>query len=313
MAADVVPVLNERIERSFRTNMLRDRRIAQISKRIRDGTATFIEAHDYAERIGENLSKSFLSNLTEDALPDGRLYYNIANRTVVPALQVNHITINEAAEEIQNAIDLKNGIGLKSVRADFPKERIQGLIDKMTADGITLIEAQSWLKEPLINNLEAFVDDFIKENAKVRSNAGLKTTITRIAAPGCCDWCDALGGTYEYGSEPQDVYRRHQFCRCTVTFQSKKTSQDVWSKKIWQSSEEEIERRKEIGKKVIELSPEERLEQAARLSKDLEISDIQKEIGYSRKTIRRMMQKKDPEQLAKEIEKIKERQKLLRR
>lgn len=313
MAADVVPVLNERIERSFRTNMLRDRRIAQISKRIRDGTAIFIEAHDYAERIGENLSRSFLSNLTEDALPDGRLYYNIANRTVVPALQVNHITINEAAEEIQNAIDLKNGIGLKSVRADFPKERIQGLIDKMTADGITLIEAQSWLKEPLINNLEAFVDDFIKENAKVRSNAGLKTTITRIAAPGCCDWCDALAGTYEYGSEPQDVYRRHQFCRCTVTFQSKKTSQDVWSKKIWQSSEEEIERRKEIGKKVIELSPEERLEQAARLSKDLEISDIQKEIGYSRKTIRRMMQKKDPEQLAKEIEKIKERQKLLRR
>lgn len=313
MAADVVPVLNERIERSFRTNMLRDRRVAQISKRIRDGTATFIEAHDYAERIGENLSRSFLSNLTEDALPDGRLYYNIANRTVVPALQVNHITINEAAEEIQNAIDLKNGIGLKSVRADFPKERIQGLIDKMTADGITLIEAQSWLKEPLINNLEAFVDDFIKENAKVRSNAGLKTTITRIAAPGCCDWCDALAGTYEYGSEPQDVYRRHQFCRCTVTFQSKKTSQDVWSKKIWKSSEEEIERRKEIGKKVIELSPEERLEQAARLSKDLEISDIQKEIGYSRKTIRRMMQKKDPEQLAKEIEKIKERQKLLRR
>lgn len=313
MAADVVPVLNERIERSFQTNMLRDRRIAQISKRIRDGTATFIEAHDYAERIGENLSRSFLSNLTEDALPDGRLYYNIANRTVVPALQVNHITINEAAEEIQNAIDLKNGIGLKSVRADFPKERIQGLIDKMTADGITLIEAQSWLKEPLINNLEAFVDDFIKENAKVRSNAGLKTTITRIAAPGCCDWCDALAGTYEYGSEPQDVYRRHQFCRCTVTFQSKKTSQDVWSKKIWQSSEEEIERRKEIGKKVIELSPEEKLEQAARLSKDLEISDIQKEIGYSRKTIRRMMQKKDPEQLAKEIEKIKERQKLLRR
>ncbi len=313
MVADVVPILNERIERSFRTNMLRDRRIAQISKRIRDGTATFIEAHDYAERIGENLSRSFLSNLTENALPDGRLYYNIANRTVVPALQVNHITINEAAEEIQNAIDLKNGIGLKSVRADFPKDRIQGLIDKMTADGITLIEAQSWLKEPLINNLEAFVDDFIKENAKVRSNAGLKTTITRIAAPGCCDWCDALAGTYEYGSEPQDVYRRHQFCRCIVTFQSKKTSQDVWSKKIWQSSEEEIERRKEIGKKVIELSPEERLEQAARLSKDLEISDIQKEIGYSRKTIRRMMQKKDSEQLAKEIEKIKERQKLLRR
>ena len=313
MAADVVPALNEKITTSYQTNMLRDRKVAQINKRIRDGTATFVDGHEYASRAGENLSRSLLSNLTEEALPDGTLYYNIAKRTVVPALQTNYESVNEIAEEIQSIADLESGIGLKSVRAEFPKSRIQGLIDKMTTDGITLEDALRWLAEPIINNCEAFFDDFIKENADFRSSAGLKTTITRIAAPGCCEWCDAIAGVYEYGSEPQDVYRRHQFCRCTVTFQSKKTSQDVWSKRIWQSSEEEIERRKEIGKKAIELSPEERLEQAARLSKDLEIRDIQKEIGYSRETIRRMMQKKDPEQLAKEIEKIKERQKLLRR
>lgn len=83
MATDVVPVLNERIQTSFQGNMMKDRRVLQISNRIRDGTATFKDGHDYAERLGENLSKSLVKNLNESTLPDGRLYYNIANRTVV--------------------------------------------------------------------------------------------------------------------------------------------------------------------------------------------------------------------------------------
>ena len=86
MATDVVPQLNEAIQTSFQGNVMKDRRIAQISKRIRDGTATFVDGHDYAERLGENLSRALASNLTEQTLPDGRLYYNIAKRTITPAL-----------------------------------------------------------------------------------------------------------------------------------------------------------------------------------------------------------------------------------
>ena len=110
MAADVVPVLNEKIQTSFQSNMMRDRRIAQISKRIRDGTATFVDGHDYAERLGESLSKALISNLNEENLPDGRLYYNIAKRTVTPALRNNYELTNEAAEQIQSIID--SGLGI---------------------------------------------------------------------------------------------------------------------------------------------------------------------------------------------------------
>ena len=165
MATDVVPALNEAIQASFKGYVLKDRRIATISKRIRDGTATFVDAHDYAERLGENLSRALVNNLTADRLPDGRLYYNIAQRTVVPGLQENYDLANVAASDIQDIIFASEGIGIKAAKADFPEERIQGLIDKMTAEGITLERAIIWLQEPIINNSEAFVDDFIKENA----------------------------------------------------------------------------------------------------------------------------------------------------
>lgn len=312
MAADVVPVLNEKIQTSFQSNMMRDRRIAQISKRIRDGTATFVDGHDYAERLGESLSKALISNLNEENLPDGRLYYNIAKRTVTPALQNNYELTNEAAEQIQSIIDSRLGIGLKSIKADFPESRIKGLIDKMTTEGISLEDALIWLGEPIINNSEAFFDDFIDSNAKFRTEAGLKATITRIAEANCCPWCDSLAGTYEYGSAPDDIYRRHQYCRCTVTYQTGKKSQNVWSKSQWESSPEEIDRRKPIGQKST-ISAAERIEQAAQLLRDEVISDFQKETGYSRRSAGIITRNKNPAEVLKEVEKIKERQRALRR
>lgn len=313
MAADVVPVLNEKIQTSFQTNMMKDRRITQISNRIRDGTATFYDGHDYAERLGENLSKAIRSNLNAETLPDGRLYYNIAQRTVTPALMENYELTNDVAEQIQSLLDAKQGIGLKSVKADFPKARIQGLIDKMTTEGISLEDALVWLGEPIINNSEAFFDDFIDSNAKFRNDAGLKATLTRTAESNCCSWCAALAGIYEYGNAPDDIYRRHEFCRCTVTYQSERKSQNVWSKRQWESSQEEIDRRKEIGTSQNTLTAMERISQAEQIARDEIIQSFQNETGYSRRSASIITRNKDPNEILKEVNKIKERQKALRR
>ena len=313
MATDVVPVLNERIQTSFQGNMMKDRRVLQISNRIRDGTATFKDGHDYAERLGENLSRALVKNLNERTLPDGKLYYNIANRTVVPALQTNYDLTNETAEQIQSIIDEPLGIGLKSVRADFPENRIHDLINKMTEEGISLEEALIWLREPIINNSEAFFDDFIKENAKFRNDVGLKATLTRTAESNCCSWCAALAGIYEYGNAPDDIYRRHEFCRCTVTYQSGRKSQNVWSKRQWESSQEEIDRRKEIGTSQNTLTAMERISQAEQIARDEIVQNFQNETGYSRRSASIITRNKDPNEILKEVNKIKERQKALRR
>ena len=311
MVQDVVPALNERVQSSFKGYCLKDRRIAQVGKRIRDGTASFRDAHTYAESIGENLSRALVENLTETTLPDGKLYYNIAKRIVTPSLEENYNLVNDLSSEVQSIIDEAEGIGLNAVRADFPSDRISGLIDKMTADDITLERALVWLKEPIVNNSEAFADDFVKANAEFRSRAGLKSIITRSVEFGCCEWCSALAGSYDYENAPAEIYRRHEFCRCTVTYVSEKKSQNVWSKRQWKTDPQDLEQRKESGTGT-RMSAQDRISQVESAERDKVLRDYVKETGYSRATARDSTRNKSPEQIAKDIARIKERQNKIR-
>lgn len=301
---DVVPDLLSDIMTRFKTYTLTDRKLRSITRRIRDGTATQVDGHAYAERIGKNASRALQDCLVEDRLPDGRLYYNIATRTVVPVLENNQSLVNEAATQIQKGIDEADGIGLNSIQPIFPKERVQGLIDKMTADDITLENALAWIREPIVNNTEAFYDDFIKQNAEIRSNAGLKAIITRVAESKCCEWCSDLAGTWDYADAPDEIYRRHEFCRCAVTVQYKKTTQNVWSKKEWESTPDELARRE--GVKVETMSAKERESVLAQLDKDKIVKQIMDATGYSRVTADRIANQ-SPEKIAKEIERGRKR------
>ena len=306
MAQDIVPALNEKIQKSFKSYCLKDRRLTQISKRIRDGTAKMSDAHDYAEHLGENLSRALVSNLTAENLPNGTLYYNIAQRTVIPNLEENYNLVNDISKDIQALADKKAKIGLGSVKADFPSRRINGLIDKMTSEDMVLEQAVKWLKEPIVNNSEAFFDDYVKANAEFRSNVGLKATITRTVASGCCKWCDELAGTYDADNAPDEIYARHEFCRCVVTYQSQKTSQNVWSKKTWQSTPEELERRENIGKRS-EMTARERLESVNRVYRDQNIRKFMDETGIDdRRYARDATLRKNPDDIAAMIKKIRE-------
>lgn len=238
--ADVAPELLEKITRAVE-------RRASVSKVITElpykSKLSQKDLHRYAEEVGKILSESYLEILTEGNLPNGTLYRNIAERILSQTLRDAHGQVMAFAESIQTVLDEQNGLGISTVIPEFPDERVRGLIDKASNPLLTIEEQRRWLGEPVINNTEAFADDFIQTNARTRARMGLKTTITRVVAPGCCEWCDRLAGVYEYGEEPEEVYQRHEYCRCMVTFQSGRTSQNVWSKTVWESSPDEIERR----------------------------------------------------------------------
>ena len=282
---DVVPEMLSDIDSLFKAHTMADRKLATVSKRIRDGTATQIDGHLYAERLGHNASRALQEVLTPDRLPDGKLYYNIATRTVVPTLENNQRLVNEAATSIQSTIDAKSGIRMGSIEPEFPKSRVNGLIDKMCAEGIEIEDALKWLGEPIVNNSEAFYDDFQRDNAEFRYKSGLKTTITRIAEPKCCEWCAGLEGTYDYayaGDLPEDIYRRHEFCRCSVTVTYKRTTENVWTKRSWASTPEEIARREET--KPEGMTAKERQEVLRRLEQDSLVKRIMDATGYDRET-----------------------------
>lgn len=297
MANDIVPVLNKNIETSFQNIVMKDKRVTRIGRRIRDGTATLSDVHDYSACLGEDLSQALLNNLTTETLPNGILYYNIAERTVIPALKTNYDLVNEMATIVQGLEDNRNNIGLKPITAEFPEERIRGLIDKITQEDVTVDNVVNWLKEPIVNNSESFMDDFVDANAKFREDAGMQAKLIRKAEANCCPWCADLEGEYDYGDAPDDIYRRHEFCRCVVTFKVGKRRQDAWSKKVWETPKEDIEARKAIGSEKEEISREERIEQTNRLYMDKLINA--EGVQYSRRdTIRDINKMSSSERLA---------------
>lgn len=116
------------------------------------------------------------------------------------------------------------------------------------------------LVRSLDNIAQNMNDDYIQANAKFRSEAGMVAKVIRKSSGHCCKWCESIAGTYTYPDVPQDVYRRHDNCDCTVEYVNGKVRQNVWTKK--KADEKLIEYRKTIGeirednKKYIDVTKE---------------------------------------------------------
>lgn len=206
--------------------------------------ATFPDVQKYCRHIGETLGTALADTLTENTLPDGRLYWNIADRVVRPMINQNYDLVNWAAAEVQKILDQTDGIGLNAVRAARPDERIKGLLDNMTVEGLEFAEVQQRMTVPVENITESFFDDFIRENAVFRYEAGMYPQIVRIlAGKNPCKWCKALAGVYDYEEIGYDgqvdglgysVYQRHENCHCQVYFKNNRERylQGVHTKRI---------------------------------------------------------------------------------
>ena len=216
---DVAPELLERIQKTFGTFQAGDSKLWEMYWEIRDGKANYETVNRYAIRLGELLSDALRKEISVDTLPDGRMYYNIAERVLGPLLENNHELVADAAEAAQNAMNAAAGLGLKAVRPALNQSRVDGLIDKVSS--YESFEDAAWvLNEPVVNFTQSVVDDAIRENVAAQARAGLSPTVKRIAESGCCNWCSNLAGTYEYPVD-RDVYRRHERCRCLVLFDPK--------------------------------------------------------------------------------------------
>ncbi len=235
---DVSPALLERIRKDF---------VALLENTKWSGS-TYTEASEYADAVGNALAEAFRRHLTPDALPDGKLYWNIAEHVVRPMLEEDHKLIADAAQAAQQALNEKAGIGLQAQRTPLNEDKVSGILNKVAS--AEQFDEVSWVfDEPVKTFSRSVVDSTLKLNAEFQSKAGLRPRIIRRAESHCCKWCLNLNGVYDYPDVPDDVYRRHNRCRCTVDYDPGvgKRRQDVWSKQ-WKSAEEydKIEKRKQI-------------------------------------------------------------------
>lgn len=224
---DIAPELLERIRADFRA-LLGDAKPA---------ADTYAAAADYAELVGSALAEAFRRNLTADALPDGRLYWNIADRVVRPLLEEEHLLVADASAAVQQALNQQANLGIAPQRAVLPTDAVDDLLNKVsTAEQFADV---AWaLDEPVRTFSRMVVDDTLKRNVDFQGKAGLRPRVIRTAESHCCKWCSALAGTYDYPRVPKDVYRRHERCRCRVEYDpGEGRRQNVWNK-TWTEDED---------------------------------------------------------------------------
>lgn len=245
---DIAPELLKKIQSDFDEAIEKSEILKRLAEKIEAGTATYVEANDYAIEVGNILSDAYRHNLSSAVLPDGKMYYNIANRIITETMKRNYDLVSEVSEQIQALLNEAAGIGIKAIQPELNSDRITGIANRLsTADNFDEV---SWiLGEPVVNFSQSVVDDFIKVNSEFHGKCGMEPKIVRKLAGGCCEWCREIAGTYSYSEVPNDVYRRHQRCRCTVDYYPGDGKiQNVHSKQ-WQTKAErdKIEKRKRVA------------------------------------------------------------------
>ena len=244
---DVLPKLLQEVKKEFELSYGESEIIRNAFATLEAKKATYKIANEFAIEIGEILSKALGASISADKLPNGKMYYNIAQRLLTDVLGRNHELVSGYASDVQKNLNDKAKIGLKVQVPELNLDRIAGIVNRFSSE--ENFEDVSWLLgEPIVNFTQSIIDDSIQKNAEFHHRSGLQPEIVRKSYFHCCEWCQEVQGNYKYPRVPKDVYRRHQHCRCIVDYDPKNgKTQNVWTKRWNSIDKERVERRKLIG------------------------------------------------------------------
>ena len=66
----------------------------------------------------------------------------------------------------------------------------------------------------------------------------MKCCIERIVSSGGCKWCAEVAGKYQFGTQPEDIFRRHDNCDCKIIYDGQllhgKRNADGSRSKTWE-------------------------------------------------------------------------------
>ena len=184
--------------------------------------------------LGEELAKRILE------LPP-----NEGRSEVCQRLLKDHFDeISRNFEQVQSNLDREKGIQLQTQFPEFPAERAKTVGDSLKDTTVSNETIQRRCRNAVSNVANSMHDNFIKENAKIRHDLGLKPIIQRFGS-GCCKWCAEISGKYRFGEQPDDIFRRHDNCTCIIIYDTQvlrgaKTENGGRSKTWTEVSPEEV-------------------------------------------------------------------------
>lgn len=220
----------DKLYRLFQEKCASDPSLRSLRQRIDSGNAGFTDTAAYSERISNLLGQTLSKHI--DGIPEGS-----REQICKWLLQEQFKDTNTICADVQEALDEAQGIHLTPQKAPFPSERVQTVAHALEDPTVKPETIRRRANAPVANVAKSFHDDYIRANAKLRNDLGLKPVIQRYGS-GCCAWCSAVAGKYRFGDQPDDIFRRHDNCDCTIIYDNQvlrgKQTADGGRSKTWE-------------------------------------------------------------------------------
>ena len=248
---DVLPKLLEEVKNEFELAYGESEIIRNAFAKLKAKKATYRTANDFAIEIGGILSKALGVSISADKLPDGKMYYNIAQRLLTDVLGRNYELVSGYASDVQKNLNSEAKIGLTAQVPELNQDRIDGLVNRLASEE-SFDDVKWLLDDPIVNFSQSIVDDSIRKNVEFHHKVGLSPKIVRRVVGHPCKWCKSLEGSYNYPEVPKNIYRRHGNCRCTVDYHPGNGKKQNVHTKSWAESQKsaKIEVLKGVGLSV---------------------------------------------------------------
>lgn len=218
----------ERLRAALDKKLAADPSLRAVVKRIKNGTATLTDSAEYARVLSHILGREVSANVLD---LDDRA------GVVTQLLHDCYEDVNSIYAQAQTLLDEQAGIHINPQKPAFPAERVDqfthSLIDPTVAESVIKRRARAGCE----TITKSYHDDCVKKNAQFRHDAGLKCYIVRIGTK-CCEWCSEVAGKYEFGDQPDGIFRRHDNCDCTIIYDGQvlrgKRNADGSRSKTWE-------------------------------------------------------------------------------
>lgn len=251
MENDVLPGILQEVQERFERDFGKSEIVRNAFATLKAKKATYKTANEFAIEIGEILSKVLGASLSADKLPDGKMYYNIAQRLLTDVLGRNYELVSGYASDVQKNLNSEAKIGLTTQVPELNQDRIDGLVNRLASEE-SFDDVKWLLDDPIVNFSQSIVDDSIRKNVEFHHKVGLSPKIVRRVVGHPCKWCKSLEGSYNYPEVPKNIYRRHGNCQCIVDYHPGNGKKQNVHTKSWAESQKsaKIEVLKGVGLSV---------------------------------------------------------------
>lgn len=133
---DVAPELLEKLNKTFGQKVAIDPQIRSYKKKLKAGKLTERDCALYIRKVVSIASASVTDVMKPKNLPDGKLYWNIAEAVIVPFLKGVIVQMNNIAVSTMKDSDKKQNINIKIQKLRYPDGQIRSYLNMIVRNSL---------------------------------------------------------------------------------------------------------------------------------------------------------------------------------